>query len=474
MKNKQYYKLFKNWNDYLLLESNVNVSKKQAVDKLSNIEVYYNDVTLHDVVSFINSSSSNDWSNFKKYFNILIDDFNIQEDSTDTQKYLLFKRVEICMLHAQKIFHSMSTSEKNNIINGEYSVFELEEELSDQAEKSGVKKTSSNFWAFNSNHSIIIYKDSNIIIVKPITTLGSIVWARGMYDGSREKDNKEIRGKEINWCTAITSENNQFVNYFNEDKLNLYYIIKNISIYDKEDNYRKVCVSFGNFRGQVDLSRLTGTIVDSENLMLSGVTKSNISVDKISRVLSKGDQNLYDSYKLGINKCFLDSSKDNKILERAREFNWRYKDFIDELSIIDDTHLSYSEFKENSKYFNEYVEQHIENQSLLNSEDLVKIVSKILTTIKRLEDTESGVKLIYFKANYLNYFLSILPKDIFNIIESQYKNALLTISDNLIDILSYSEFNENDLQKSGIVIIKIMKKLSLENNSLYIHLSELL
>ena len=474
MKNKQYYKLFKNWNEYLLLESNVNISKKQVIDKLNNIEVYYNDVTLPDVVSFINSSSSNDWSNFKKYFNILIDDFNIQEDSTDTQKYLLFKRVEICMLHAQKKFPSMSSSDKNNILNGEYSVFELEEELTDQAEKSGVKKSSSTFWAFNNNHARVIYKDSSIIVVKPITTLGSIVWARGMYDGSREKDNKEISGREISWCTAVTSKNNQFNNYYNEDKLNLYYIIKNIPIYNKKDRYRKVCISFGNFRGQVDLSRLTGTIVDSENTMLSGVNRSNISIEKISSVLSQGDQKLYNSYLSGINECFADSSKDNKIIEKAREFNWRYEDFIDELSVIDDTYLGYAEFKENSKYFNEYVEHHIQNQSLLDKEDIVKIVSKILTTIKRLQDTDFEEKLIYFKVNYLNYFLNILPKDTFSDIENQFINVLFTITDNLIDILSYSEFIENNLQKSGIVIIKLMKKLNLENNNLYIHLSELL
>ena len=475
MKKIKYKLLIENWKDYLLLETNVSISKKEAIDKLKSIPAYSNDITLNGVINFINSSSNKDWGNFKKYFNILIDDFNIQEDSTDTEKYLLFKRVEICMLHSQKIFNNMNLSDKNNILNGEYSVFELEEELEDQAKKSGVKKTSSNFWAFNSSHSKTIYKDSNIIIVKPITTLGSIVWARGMYDGSREKDNKSIAGRQINWCTAVTSKNNQFDNYFNEDKLNLYYIIKNIPIYDKKDSYRKVCISFGNFRGKVDLSRAPGTIVDSENVGFSGINRGNMSIIEISRALSKGDKNLYNSYYSGLSLCLADSSKDNKVLEKTKEFNWRYEDFIDELSVIDDTYLGYHEFKENSEYFNEYIEQHLTNSDFLQDIDFVKIVSKVLTTIKRLVDHDNEEKLIFFKSNYLNYFLNKLPENIFNRVESQYTNTVLNIASNLIDILSYSVYEEpsENLKKSSAVIIKIMKEIGQENTTLYTNLLEL-
>ncbi len=471
----KYKILFENWKDYLLLESSANISKKEAIDKLKSISIYSNDITLNGVINFISSASNNDWGNFKKYFNILIDDFNIQEDSTDSERYLLFKRIEICMLHSQKIFNNMSSSDKKNILNGEYSVFELEEELEDQAKKAGVKKTSSNFWAFNNSHSKIIYKDSNIIIVKPITTLGSIVWARGMYDGSREKDNKSIAGREISWCTAVTSKNNQFSNYFNEDKLNLYYIVKNIPIYDKKDSYRKVCISFGNFRGKVDLSRTPGTVVDSENVGFSGIVRANMSIKSLSRVLSKGDKNLYNSYYSGLNLCLSESSSDNKVLERTKEFNWRYEDFIDELSIIDDTYLGYHEFKENSEYFNEYIEEHLKNSDSLQDEDFVKIVSKVLTTIKRLVDHENEEKLIFFKSNYLNYFLNKLPENIFNLVKNQFTNSVLTIASNLIDILSYSshEDSSKDITKSSAVIIKIMKALGQENISLYTNLLEL-
>ena len=67
----KYKLLFENWKNYLLLESSVNISKKEAIDKLKSIPVYSNDITLNGVINFINSSSNNDWSNFKKYFNTI-------------------------------------------------------------------------------------------------------------------------------------------------------------------------------------------------------------------------------------------------------------------------------------------------------------------------------------------------------------------------------------------------------------------
>lgn len=251
----------------------------------------------------------------------------------EDEKFSLIERIATCLLHSQTILNSLKSDPKRRreydaLLRGDYSIIDLDLDIIDAGEKSGVSKASSIFISNNPSTSKIIYKDDYLVAVKPLTKAGSIAWGRGMYDGSREKDApRGIRGKDVDWCTTVASDQNMFNSYTKEEGINLYYVIKNYKppqpIFNPSDEYRKICVAFSAQKDIIDIKLDGYATVDAFNVpILDSTVVGNKYSSLLNKIKSDNDPSLSSSYEKAFSAMLKDANSDQKLIDIARNFKW--------------------------------------------------------------------------------------------------------------------------------------------------------
>lgn len=335
----KYKALLENWNRFLskdLLAEVKLMKQKDAVSALSEVQRYQEDSDDFFLsIEMIKDPAK--WKVLSKYMNILV-----QEEVPDDEKFSLSQKLQICYLHGESIFPNMDQAEQNDLLEGYYSVWELEEELGEIIELKGLKKSVGGYFAQKSDDAEILYRDENLVVVKPLTTVGSIVWGRGMSDGSRERDAKN-RGPEVDWCTTVSGEN-YFKGYIKdkktgEDKNRLYYIIKDKSIFRGSDVYRKICVGITNVRNKVTIDFGNNTTVDASNIDIFtkndivGKTVEEVMQMMVSKICAQTPE-LVSSFNNAIGVCVQDAQSVKTFQQKALDFSYDKNSFVEELADI--------------------------------------------------------------------------------------------------------------------------------------------
>ena len=321
-KNESTKILMEIWKNYLSSEDSKLINEALKLkDFIARIrEMWSDDDSLESSTQLIRQHQKD----LANYQNVLL-----QPLVGSDQDLSLAERIAVCILHSRTRLKALDERDKKDLIAGNYSIIDLDYDIQDAGEKSGVSKAVSTFISNNPSNAKILYKDDNLIAVKPLTRVGSMAWGRGMYDGTREKDApKGIRGQDVSWCTTVASDENMFNDYTNEMGINLYYVIKNYkqpnAIFNPNDGYRKICISFSAQKDIIDVKTDDYATVDAFNDDIApGVSTSNNKYSYVlSKVKSENDPSLSQSYENAFLELKKDALSDPKLIEKAKSFAW--------------------------------------------------------------------------------------------------------------------------------------------------------
>lgn len=340
-KNESSKILMEIWKKYLSSEDSKLINEALKLkDFIARIkETWSDDDSLESSVQLIRQHQK-DLANYQKVL--------LQPLVGSDQDLSLAERIAVCILHSKTRLKALDVKDKKDLIAGNYSIIDLDYDIQDAGEKSGVSKAVSTFISNNPSNAKIIYKDDNLIAVKPLTKVGSMAWGRGMYDGTREKDApKGVRGRDVDWCTTVASSENMFDTYTDPEGMciNLYYIIKNYkqpsAIFNPNDEYRKICISFSAQKDIIDIKTDDYATVNAFNDDIApGVGKSDNRYSLVlNKVKSENDPKLSQSYENAFLELKKDALSDPKLIEKAKDFTWDLKTLSEySISIINDLH----------------------------------------------------------------------------------------------------------------------------------------
>jgi len=326
--NKNIKVLLEGWREYLYNDINVKSDKsllneayklKDFVERIK--QKWSTDDSLDSSIDLIRQHHKE----LVNYQNVLLQDL-VESDSSLS----LLERISVCILHSKTKFNSLKQEDKSDLISGNYSIIDLDYDIQDSGEKSGITKAVSDYIMNNPTNAKIVYKDENIVAVKPLNIVGSMAWAHGMYDGTREKDApRGVKGPKITWCTAKTGKANLFEDYYERDKINLYYIVKNNNIFRGDDEFRKVCIGFKAYKNRIEPELNGGASVDAFNDDICGEYVTDNFYNRLkSELTSNSTPELSESYSMALEKIKEDASSDPRLLEDANNFIWDKNNFI--------------------------------------------------------------------------------------------------------------------------------------------------
>lgn len=483
-KNESSKILMEIWKKYLSSEDSKLINEALKLkDFIARIkEMWSDDDSLESSVQLIRQHQK-DLANYQKVL--------LQPLVGSDQDLSLAERISVCILHSKTRLKALDAKDKKDLIAGNYSIIDLDYDIQDAGEKSGVSKAVSTFISNNPSNAKIIYKDDNLIAVKPLTKVGSMAWGRGMYDGTREKDApKGVRGRDVDWCTTVASSENMFDTYTDPEGMciNLYYIIKNYkqpnAIFNPNDEYRKICISFSAQKDIVDIKTDDYATVNAFNDDIApGVSTSNNKYSQVlNKVKSENNPKLSQSYENAFLELKKDALADPKLVEKARSFTWDLRTLSEySINIIndmrtDDEFETYDEVTGEDKFYldnlklktpkkynavlNEF-EEFIENFNDKGmTSDSLTAVKVLLNAISKMtiednftitsQDISDEVKKLYDEVNFkLDALEDIISKHSFAKSIPYVKTLLQDIQELIIEnARSAMEYDFSDIAKT--------------------------